>query len=281
MGYFFAPLATPLGAAWLVMALGVVYLSWRRKWRCAGWLAVPLLLLFLAGSTSLTEALVAADERHYVFFAGSVEGENKHFVDPVNPAIVSSRWPPDLASNAVIADAVVALGGGVRLSHYDTLGFAIETGGSRLLTAAELVRRGKARTLVLGGSWLISNKERVPVMSLVGNWLTSWHVVSCEVTNIGVCVNTHEEAVAFKKLEQDRNWKKVFLVTSALHMRRAEATFRKQGVQVVPVAADFEVYGAPPPPAFSVFPREYRLVLLSLYLHERIGWWIYRLRGWV
>ncbi len=31
----------------------------------------------------------------------------------------------------------------------------------------------------------------------------------------------------------------------------------------------------------SPFPRQHRLELLSLYLHEQIGWWVYRWRGWV
>jgi uncharacterized SAM-binding protein YcdF (DUF218 family) len=65
-------------------------------------------------------------------------------------------------------------------------------------------------------------------------------------------------------------------------MRRAEAVFQKQGVDVTPVACDFQVYGVPRTSGFSSpFPRQHRLDLLSLYLHEQIGWWVYRWRGWV
>jgi uncharacterized SAM-binding protein YcdF (DUF218 family) len=74
----------------------------------------------------------------------------------------------------------------------------------------------------------------------------------------------------------------VLLVTSALHLRRAEAVFRKQGVDVTPIACDFQVYGVPRTSAFpSPFPSQHRLDLLSLYLHEQIGWWVYKWRGWV
>jgi hypothetical protein len=31
----------------------------------------------------------------------------------------------------------------------------------------------------------------------------------------------------------------------------------------------------------SPFPRQHRLFLLALYMHEKIGWWVYRARGWV
>ena len=100
------------------------------------------------------------------------------------------------------------------------------------------------------------------------------------MTNLGICINTHDEAVAFRKLAQSQGWSKVMLVTSALHLRRGVALFKKQGIEVTPVAADFQVLGVPQDP-FSPFPRQHRFFLLALYLHEKIGWWVYRARGWV
>ena len=100
------------------------------------------------------------------------------------------------------------------------------------------------------------------------------------MTNLGICINTHDEAVAFRKLARSQGWSKVLLVTSALHLRRAVALFKQQGIEVTPVAADFQALGVPPDP-FSPFPREHRLFLMTLYLHEKIGWWVYRLRRWV
>jgi uncharacterized SAM-binding protein YcdF (DUF218 family) len=151
-----------------------------------------------------------------------------------------------------------------------------------MLTAVELVRLGKAKTLVLGGSMRpLPGKPGVPGMAVVQDWVTSWRVSDAAVTNLGFCLNTHDEAIAFRKLKENQGWKKVLLVTSALHMRRSEALFRKQGIDVVPVAADFEAYGVPPESGFSPFPREHRFVLLSRYLHEKIGCWVYRWRGWI
>ncbi len=181
------------------------------------------------------------------------------------------------------ADAAVALGGDERASAYDVYGFAIGQSDERVLTAAELVRLGKAKTLVLGGSaQLMPGKPGVPTMSLVRNWLVSSGLATGSVTNLGICVNTHDEALQFRKLKEAEGWQSVLLVTSALHMRRAEAVFRKQGVEVTPVACDFQVYGVSGASGFpSPFPSQHRLELLSLYLHEQIGWWVYRWRGWV
>jgi uncharacterized SAM-binding protein YcdF (DUF218 family) len=185
-----------------------------------------------------------------------------------------------LQPSAFPFDAVVALGGGERVSQHDLLGFAMEDGGSRSLTAIQLVRSGKARTLVLGGSWPMPDRPDVPSMSVVQNWATAWGLVGGAVTNLGICINTHDEAVAFKKLARSQGWSKVLLVTSALHLRRSVALFQKQGMAVTPVAADFQVWGVPPDP-FSPFPRQHRFFLLALYLHEKIGWWVYHARGWV
>jgi len=116
---------------------------------------------------------------------------------------------------------------------------------------------------------------------VVQDWVTRWALIGSSITNLGPCLTTHDEAVAFKKLKDGQGWSKVILVTSALHLRRAEALFHKLGMDVIPVAADFEAFGVSPESGFSPFPRVHRLYLLSLYAHEKIGWWLYRARGWV
>src|ERR1035437_1363391 len=252
----FAPLLEPLGAIWLLMVLSVVVLLFRRERRTALWLMLPTVLLFLVGSTPLAELLVGAAERPHA--TGSVTALGQ-------------------------ADAAIALGGTQRSSAYDVYGFSIGPSEERILAVAELVRLGKAKTLVLGGSTQsIPGKPGVPTMSLVQNWLAASGLATARVTHLGICANTHDKALQFRKLKEAEGWQKVLLVTSALHMRRAEAVFRKQGVDVTPVACDFQVHGVLGAPGFpSPFPRQHRLDLLSLYLHEQIGWWVYKWRGWV
>ena len=256
MKHCFAPLLEPLGAIWFVMVLSVLALLVRRQWRSALWLVVPTLLFFLLGRTPLAEMLVGAAERPYA--------------------------TKNIAAMAP-ADAAVALGGNQRASAYDVYGFAIGQSEERILAVAELVRLGKAKTLVLGGSTeSVPGKPGVPIMWLVQTWLVSSHLTTASVTNLGICSNTHDEALQFRRLKGAEGWQRVLLVTSALHMRRAEAVFRKQDVEVIPVACDFKVYGVWGASGFpSPFPSQHRLDLLSLYMHEQIGWWVYKWRGWV
>jgi uncharacterized SAM-binding protein YcdF (DUF218 family) len=280
MNQFFAPLTEPVGALWGLMVLGVLWLLCRRQWRSAIWLGLPTVLLFVVGSTSLTEKLVAREESRWAGGAKVKNSEFRIWKSEGNNGTEVSAFQRFSVSASAPYDVVVALGGGERVSQHDLLGFAVGDGGSRNLTAIQLVRSGQAKTLVLGGSWPMLGRPDAPSMSVVQTWVTSWELVGGAVTNLGICINTHDEAVAFKQLARSQGWSKVMLVTSALHLRRAVALFEKQGIKVTPVSADFQVLGVTPDP-FSPFPREHRLFLMALYLHEKIGWWVYRARGWV
>lgn len=259
MAQFLTPLTEPLANVWCLMVLALIWFLWRRCWRSALWMGIPTVLLFLLGSTPLAERLVDSEERQW---EGSFQSGN----------ILFEKQKPDV---------VVSLGGGLRLSNNDSLGFAVSDGGSRLLTAIELYRSGKVKTLVLGGSWPMPDNSNRASMEIVQDWLMGSKWVAGNVTNLGICINTHDEAISFKNLSRGQGWSNIVLVTSALHMKRSVAVFKKQGIEVIPLAADFHVAGIPKIPNFSPFPIQGRLDLLSLYLHEKIGWSVYRLRGWL
>ena len=73
--------------------------------------------------------------------------------------------------------------------------------------------------------------------------MADWELLKgAEVTDLGVCGNTREEAEEFVKLVKERDWDTVYLVTSANHMKRAEAVFLSAGVSVVPVGCDYMGY---------------------------------------
>jgi uncharacterized SAM-binding protein YcdF (DUF218 family) len=246
------------------MVIGVVWLAWRRQWRSALWLGIPTTLIWLVGSTPLAAALVEREERR-------CQGPREHGLSSDGHLDPKIEQP----------DVVVMLSSGYYASDRDLYGFALSDAGSRILTALELARLGKVKALVLGGSVPISGRPGAVAPALLEDWVRSWALVSAAVTNLGICMDTHDEATRFRKLKDDCGWKKVILVTSALHIRRSEALFRKQGIEVVPVACDFQVHGVPDYLGFRPFPQWQGFKLLSLYLHEKIGWWVYRARGWI
>jgi uncharacterized SAM-binding protein YcdF (DUF218 family) len=53
--------------------------------------------------------------------------------------------------------------------------------------------------------------------------------------------NTRENAAFTRRVLDERGFKKILLVTSALHMQRAMKTFRSVCAEVIPAPTDFEV----------------------------------------
>jgi uncharacterized SAM-binding protein YcdF (DUF218 family) len=300
----FIPLAEPLGAIWFLLLASLGWLLWRRQWRSAFWLAWPVLLIFVLGSTPLAEGLVASAESPYI------NASIAHYLVPREQ--VNSSEPSTLNSHY---DAVLLLGGGYYTSEYDAYGFALQSAASRLVTGLELFRSGKAQRLVLGGCVSAAGETNLLLSDRVLHWIGSLQSVHAgpsistslssspeekargeelqqlndtpaprpvviPVFTLGLCRDTHDEAIAFHKLRDSNHWQTVLLVTSALHMPRSAALFKKQGLDAVPVACDFQACGVSRC-AFSPFPRQARFELLGRYLHEKIGLVIYKLRGWI
>lgn len=253
---FFRPATEPIGMFWLILVLWMLWQLYRRHWSRAFATGLLVVTLGLIGNGTVAPQLLATLERPY---AGRT-------VDQLAPA-----------------DAVVMLGGVVSLSRNDRFGFQLGDAADRFVTAADLVRRAKARALILGGGDHGFAGARQNEGDLLKRWLTTWNVGSVPVVVLGDCLTTYDEAQRTQRVLQEKGWRRIILVTSAAHMRRGEALFHKLGIEVDPFAADFRGLSEEEegPPRFSVFPTANALETLALYSHEVIGWWVYKLRGWV
>ena len=93
-------------------------------------------------------------------------------------------------------------------------------------------------------------------------------------------LSTRENALNCAKLMRELGLKRALLVTSSLHMRRAEAALRMAGVTTIPAPTDFEV-NTRQSLIMNWIPSVSALSGSTAALHEMIGWWVYRWRGWV
>lgn len=245
----------PISLAWLILAAICGWLFFKRKWRPALVLTAFLVAAVISQIICLPERLVASLERPYY-------------------GMRFDALPP--------ADAVVVCGGALQPSPNDFAGADFGDLVDRVLMGVELVRQKKGRTLVLGGS---SGGPDVPLEAdLEKRWLYAWGLATFPILDLGVCTNTRDEAVKALALAQQQNWKRVILVTSASHMNRAAAVFRKTGLDVIPVACDFKGSSS-----LALRKRGQLLFLpdanavshLANYMHEVIGMWYYSVRGWV
>ncbi|HTI68961.1 MAG TPA: YdcF family protein [Candidatus Limnocylindria bacterium] len=248
-------LLQPVGLIWIGL-IAVAILALRKKAWGAGITAAGLaVLLFLAGASPYPARWLASLERPYD--------------RPMNAQIPA-------------ADAVVMLGGTHAFAKRELVHLSVGNSSNRILTALELMRLGKSRNLVLGGSKYAYQGIYRPDSELILGWAAAWKLPVGQVYPLGICIDTHDEAVRTAELVAQKHWREVLLVTSAGHLRRAEAVFRKVGVKVIPVGCDFSGLATlEGTHTWYLVPRSDGLSLLGQRIYEEIGWWWYWWKGWI
>lgn len=255
MGRTLEHLLQPTGILWLIFWAAAVLLFRRKQFR---WSLVALalaILLWVIGATPLPAKLMADLERPYAALA---------------------RDPP-------AADAVVMLGGTHDYSPRTLLPMNFGASVDRVTTALELMRTGKAGTLVLGGASYRLHGVKRPDSELLESWMRDWRLPTGELIRLGICVNTRDEAARVAQIARERGWRRLVLVTTACHLRRAVGTFRKVGLEVIPIGCDFQGLDAMDEPhrLWKPVPEGVNLTWFQTWFHEVAGWRWYQLRGWV
>ena len=90
--------------------------------------------------------------------------------------------------------------------------------------------------------------------------------------------DTYQNAVYSAAMLDKLGVKKILLVTSAFHMRRAEALFNAQGLEVIPAPTDYQrLVGPVTMPGW--LPAVSDLWQSTYALHEIVGYQVYRYQG--
>ncbi|MFT4519920.1 MAG: uncharacterized SAM-binding protein YcdF (DUF218 family) [Halioglobus sp.] len=177
------------------------------------------------------------------------------------------------------ADIIVLLGGATRgYTHMSTLP-DLNQQADRLIHAVALYKAGKAPTiLVSGGSPAGGPSEARQMRDL----LEVMGVPPGDVILEERSRNTHDNAVNTAEILRAMKKRRVLLVTSAFHMRRAQALFVAQGISAVPAATDYQqVVVKSVLPKWIPLPAVGNLSRTTHAMHEIIGYWVYRWRGWL
>ena len=96
------------------------------------------------------------------------------------------------------------------------------------------------------------------------------------ILSVGEGRSTRTEAIALGVVYRDRDWKRILVVTSPVHSRRACAAFEKEGMEVVcypSIEMDFDLETLEEP--------DERLESFEPIMHEIVGLWVYRRLGWM
>jgi uncharacterized SAM-binding protein YcdF (DUF218 family) len=183
-----------------------------------------------------------------------------------------TRWMAarlDHREEPVPADAVFVLASGLQRD-----GELSNAAMSRLLKGLQLLGDGFAPRLVLSELPAPYPQYRDAACALMESF-----GLPNEIAVVGPVRNTHDEAVAVAALARDFDFRKVLVVTSPSHSRRAAAALEAENVDVVAVPSietsfDFENLG-------RGAEGTDRIRAFGVLLHEYVGLLYYRMRGWI
>ena len=249
-----APLVYPLGAAACLWAAAAL-LGWRGRTVGARRCLLAGIAVILAASNPMAAGLLL----------GSLE----------------SRYPPAPVEEYPRADAIVVLGGATLPPLPPRIEVEVNGSFDRLLHGLRLLRAGRAPRLILsGGAVSFLTGSSLPEAARMARLAAELGVEPGQLLLESRSRNTRENAVHTARLLEERGLKRVLLVTSARHMPRAAAVFRKAGVDLVPAPTDFRVVDKPFSP-WRLLPDLEALESSTRAVKEYAGLVVYRLRGWL
>jgi uncharacterized SAM-binding protein YcdF (DUF218 family) len=186
---------------------------------------------------------------------------------------ISSELSHDwIRADALPSDGLDAI---VVLSSSVTSGGTLSVAGSdRLLAGLELLRGGAAPRIVTtrvagSGPAPSSDADQRRLIALAGA-VDRWILVGDTVRS------TRDEALAVDRRLRELGARRIAVVTSPLHTRRACAAFERDAMRVTCWPASERGMQTRWPASGPD-----RIAAFNAYVYERIGWWVYSRRGWV
>ena len=159
------------------------------------------------------------------------------------------------------ADAIVLLGGSMGIETNMSSYADMATSADRVWQAVRLYKAGRASKIIATGDY--AKGTTLPLLKDFG--------VGEEAVSFVDARTTEEEAKGVEKL----GYKKILLVTSAWHMKRARLMFKKYapGIEVVCAPADFENTFMATKTSFfkAILPDPNVFYLNSVAFHEWVG----------
>ena len=247
-------LLSPLGGTLLLICVSIFFLFIKKRSPALLTLVSAFLLLWLSSTSIVSNFLLGSLEKQY-------------------PPITLSDVPP--------VDLAIVLGGVSGAPVPPRTGSQIGNGSDRVLLASRLYRAGKVKRIWVVGGDLPWFQSDVSEAQFVKDLLIEWGVPS-EAIEIGSkSRNTYENVLEIKDMQKQKLFTSALLITSAWHMPRAMAIFRKALIPVVAVPADVRVIKQKKHRVLRWLPDPEALEDTSLALKERIGYFTYWLRGYL
>jgi len=147
--------------------------------------------------------------------------------------------PPVMAADLEEADAIVVLSGMVGIIHLPHEKRVQWGPADRFFKGVKLKKINKAKKLIFTGGAL-SNTAKITEGEILKKTAIEMGIPSHEIFVTPFVKNTAEEAIAVRSLT-DSGARRIILVTSSFHMKRATLLFEQQGFSVSKFPADIKI----------------------------------------
>jgi len=189
------------------------------------------------------------------------------------------KYPPVPVSSSPTADTIVVLGGDVGIPVSPRTESQLH--GNRLLHGFRLFKAGKSPLILVTGGNVFAQEgleaEAFYSKAILADWGIPEDAIMIETKSR----NTHQNAIYSFETLKGQGIDKILLVTNAFHMPRAAAVFRHVGFDVIPSSSSLSVTDYRQPKLLDWWPSLSNLGKAQAVLREKLGLFVYRLRGWI
>ena len=186
-------------------------------------------------------------------------------------ASLEDQYPQQRLQDIARHDAILVLGGGLRLPIPPAKHIQLTNGSDRYLHALRLYRAGRAHYIVLTGGNVFHQSGLQGEAYYASKLLQGWGVPSEAIIIEATSRTTVENQRNVLSSLQEQKIKTVLLVTSAYHMPRSHRIFRELPVSITPAPADILLAQDYKPGVFDWIPTVGALYLTTIALHEYYG----------
>jgi uncharacterized SAM-binding protein YcdF (DUF218 family) len=194
--------------------------------------------------------------------------------------IIAWRWQPEVKKQ--IHTRHYPLGillGGMTFGDINNQRYFGGT-SDRFIQAAKLYHTGYIKKILISGGDGSLQQNRPGEASFLREELLALHVPDSAIVVEGFSKNTWESAIAAKAILDSLHVKdSCILITSAMHMRRAQASFTKAGITTAPHVADYMMMRPPSGIADVLVPNLSLLGNWQYLLKEMVGLLVYQMTG--
>lgn len=199
----------------------------------------------------------------------------------INEALLAWELSPKKLSQVPVSNAGIILTGITSLEKSPHDRVYLERGADRVLHTLWLFRKKKIRKIIIsGGSGSIKSVYTTEAAELKKILLQAGipeNLILLEDKSH----NTHENAMFTAQLLQKHpEIQSVVLITSAFHMRRAEACFKVAGLKPIIFPADFYSSDRQYLPQYLIVPSASAFANWHLLIHEILGFITYKILGY-